>query len=82
MYNRIGLQGRLTEVPEIKHTPNGTAGQPTANVKQTFSKSKHGAAQQNISASILKRDSRSSLTAALIQKHTTIKTETEEKMFM
>ena len=25
MYNRIGLQGRLTEVPEIKHTPNGTA---------------------------------------------------------
>ena len=25
MYNRVGLQGRLTEIPELKHTPNGTA---------------------------------------------------------
>ena len=25
MYNRVGLQGRLTEIPELRHTPNGTA---------------------------------------------------------
>lgn len=25
MHNRVGLQGRLAEIPELKHTPNGTA---------------------------------------------------------
>ena len=69
MLNKAFLQGRLTDDPELKHTPNGKAvtdfsiavegGRKTGGERITnFFKIEAWAVRQNSSASILKKVSR------------------------